>query len=263
MKPSERQIPTSWSGTSFPVPVNEAHRLDVLRGYKILDTEPEQGFTELAQLAAFICAAPIALISLVDENRQWFKARVGLSESETSRDVSFCAHAIMGSELLIVPDATKDDRFAGNPLVTKAPNIRFYAGAPMVSEDAVGLGALCVIDNVPRQLTEDQQEALRALSRQVLAQMQLRKNLIELDQALTARERSDRERDQVIQDLQKALAEINTLQKMIPICPACKKIRDEEGLFQNVEAYLRAHTKSEFTHAFCPSCLEIFYGGHK
>ena len=131
---------------------NERKRLNVLWQYDVLDTVPEEVFDELTELAARICEAPTALISLVDEDRQWFKSRVGVTLTETSRDVSFCAHAIRQDGLFIVPDTSKDDRFAGNPLVTSNPKIRFYAGAPLISPDGHALGTLCVIDKVPRIL---------------------------------------------------------------------------------------------------------------
>src|SRR6266478_2446832 len=163
-----------------PSPKNEKKRLEVLWQYEVLDTVPEQVFDDLTELAASICGAPIALITLVDENRQWFKSRVGITVNETSRDVSFCGHAIMQQELFIVPDATKDDRFAQNPLVTSDPKIRFYAGAPLITPDGHALGTLCVIDKVPRTLRPDQKRALQILSRHVISQLELRRRSREL-----------------------------------------------------------------------------------
>ncbi len=162
-----------------PAP-NETARLTALRRYDILDTAIEQGFEDLTQLAAFICGTPISTVTFIDEHRQWFKSHHGLDDHETPRDQAFCAHAILQRDLFIVPDATLDARFSGNPLVTSNPNIRFYAGAPLVTPDGFGLGTLCVIDRVPRSLTEDQQEALRALSRRTMAQLELRKALGDL-----------------------------------------------------------------------------------
>jgi len=120
---------------------------------------------------------PIALISLVDKDRQWSKSRVGLPESETSRDVSFCAHAILGSDVFVVPDASADPRFSVNPRVLEEPKLRFYAGAPLVTSDGYAVGTLCVLDRVPRELSEAQIEALSALSRQVMAQLELRRRV--------------------------------------------------------------------------------------
>ena len=158
----------------------EPRRLEALRQYQVLDTLSEQALDDLTSLAVQICEVPIALISLVDEDRQWFKSRVGVSASETSRDVSFCGHAILQPDLFIVPDATQDDRFADNPLVTGEPHIRFYGGAPLITADGHALGALCVIDHVPRQLNASQQDALLTLSRQVMAQLELRRQSREL-----------------------------------------------------------------------------------
>jgi PAS domain S-box-containing protein len=158
----------------------EARRLEVLRQYGVLDTPPEQALDELVVLAAQICNAPIALISLVDDRRQWFKARVGQETRETPREISFCAHALRQTELLIVPDATADERFAGNPLVTGEPHIRFYAGAPLVTPEGPILGTLCVIDRVPRVLTPEQECALQVLSRQAMSQLELRRQGREL-----------------------------------------------------------------------------------
>ena len=165
---------------SAPIPQNESKRLKVLWQYEVLDTVPEEVFDDLTELAARICEAPIALISLVDEKRQWFKAKVGVTISETSRELSFCAYAITQSDLFIVPDATQDKRFANNPLVTSDPKIRFYAGAPLITPDGHALGTLCVIDKVPRELRPEQKQALRILARHVVTQLELRRRSCEL-----------------------------------------------------------------------------------
>ena len=166
-----------------PIPASEARRLKVLWQYDVLDTVPEELFDDLTDLAAAICEAPIALISLVDESRQWFKAKVGLSVSETTRDISFCAHAILQPDLFIVPDATKDDRFKNNPLVTAEPRIRFYAGAPLITPDGHALGTLCVLDKEARNLGDSQKKALRVLARLVVTQLELRRHAKELAKA--------------------------------------------------------------------------------
>src|SRR5262249_44544427 len=153
-----------------PLPENETERLAVLRGLGILDTPPELAYDELSALAAYICQTPIALISLVDADRQWFKSRVGWTADETPREVAFCALAILQADLLAAPATCADERFATTPLVTSPPSIRFYAGAPLVTAEGHALGTLCVLDHKPRELTAEQARALRALSHQVVAQ---------------------------------------------------------------------------------------------
>jgi len=158
-----------------PIPVDEQERLAALRNYFLLDTEPEEEFEGIVHLASYICQTPIAAISLVDQDRQWFKAITGLDAKETSRDVAFCAHAILQDGALIVPDATNDERFCDNPLVSSSPHIRFYAGIPLVSPEGYHLGTLCVIDRVPRTLSSDQLDSLRILVNSIMAHFNLRR----------------------------------------------------------------------------------------
>src|SRR6187402_1392644 len=159
---------------AFGGPTNEAARLATLHDLRLLDTDPEAGFDDIVALACAITGAPTALISLVDTERQWFKARIGLDVCETPRSVAFCDHAIRGRDVLVTLDASRDPRFADNPLVTGAPFIRFYAGAPILTPEGHALGTVCVIDYAPRA-SFDQADALSALARQVSALIELRR----------------------------------------------------------------------------------------
>ena len=188
----------------FPVPEDEAARLECLRSYTILDTPSEQAFDDITRLASYICGTPISLVSLLDDTRQWFKSSVGLAATETPRDQAFCGHAILQDGLMVVPNALEDARFAANPLVTGEPHIRFYAGTPLVMPSGQALGTLCVIDRVPRTLTREQEESLRALGRQVVALLELRRNITTLERVSVAKERIWQERQEAA-TLQKAI----------------------------------------------------------
>lgn len=198
---------------AIPMPTNEAARRAALQRYAILDTEPEQAFDDLALLATYVCQTPIALISLVDENRQWFKSKVGLAVSETSRDIAFCSHAILQSDIFVIPDTLQDERFRNNPLVISEPHIRFYAGAPLISEEGYALGTLCVIDRKPRELSPAQREALAALSRLVLGQLEFRHNLMLLKEALNDRTKEDHERQRELVEVQETLFKVLGLRR--------------------------------------------------
>jgi two-component system NtrC family sensor kinase len=201
-----------------PLPKNEVQRLKVLWQYDLLDTVPEEVFDDLTDLAAHICEAPIALISLVDEKRQWFKLHVGVTTRETSRDISFCAHAILQQGLFVVADATKDPRFCDNPLVTGPEKIRFYAGVPLKSPDGYALGTLCVLDKEARQLRPQQKRALMVLARHVETQLELRRHARELSEA---RKHGDRQRA----ELARAQVEIVKLRRQLARKPAPKPAR--------------------------------------
>lgn len=168
-----------------PVPDSEAERLSELRSYQVLDTPPEQMFDDITFLASQIFETPIALMSLVDRDRQWFKSSVGIDVPETHRDLAFCAHAIWDpTELLVVEDAAYDPRFASNPLVTSDPSVRFYAGAPLTTQRGNAIGTLCVIDRVSRQLSAEQEEALRALARLAMSELEMRRTILQLTDQL-------------------------------------------------------------------------------
>ncbi|NMM48192.1 GAF domain-containing sensor histidine kinase [Marinigracilibium pacificum] len=169
---------------NYPIPENEAERLNFLKELDILDTKEEEQYNRIVELASQICKVPISLITLVDQDRQWFKANKGLTVSSTSREAAFCSHTIIQNEILIVNDALADDRFKNNPLVLGYPNIRFYAGWPLITTNGLALGSLCVIDNIPRELTDEQEFALKVLSEQVLLLFDNRLKQKQLDQKI-------------------------------------------------------------------------------
>ncbi len=165
-----------------PIPHNESQRIQALNEYSILDTLPEAEYDDITKLASQICGTPISSITLIDQNRQWFKSKVGLKENETARDISFCGHAILEPRnVFTVNDARRDPRFEDNPLVHGSPHVIFYAGVPLVTPDGLPVGTLCVIDNTPKDLSPDQVEALRSLSHQVVTLFELRKSKILLE----------------------------------------------------------------------------------
>ena len=197
---------------------DDAARVESLRRYHILDTEPERNFDDLTLLASHICGTPMALVTLVDANRQWFKSRVGIPITETSRAVSFCSHAIDQRDvraIFVIPDALDDERFRANPYVVGGPEIRFYAGAPLVGRDGHALGTICVMDRTPRTLTPDQMAALDALRRQAEAQLELRINLMELEEA-------HKEQTALIGELRAAHDDVRRLSALMPYCSTCQ-----------------------------------------
>jgi PAS domain S-box-containing protein len=178
--------PTPRGYTPAPEPPDEGERLQALQNLAILDTDPEEAYDDLAALASFICGVPMALVSLMDRDRQWFKAHRGLDATQTPRDAAFCGYTILQDGLFIVPDATKDPRFAGNPLVTGDPHVRFYAGVPLRTASGHRVGTLCVLDERPGDLNADQRKALGILGRQATNLLEMRLLLIELRRAATA-----------------------------------------------------------------------------
>ena len=216
-----------------PIPDAEVARLAALERYRILDTAPEQAFDDITRLASFICGTPIAFMSLVDRERQWFKSKLGVAIQQTSRDTAFCAYTILEPKLFVVDDALADERFADNPLVTADPHIRFYAGAPLLTAEGHALGSLCVLDRQPRQLSGQQGEALKSLARTVVTTLELRR---------------------VSKDLAEAASNLKTLGKLLPICSYCKGIRNDQGYWQQLEAYIETKTGTEFSHGICPEC---------
>lgn len=207
-----------------PVPENESARLRTLRLFQVMDSGAERAFDELASLASIICETPISLITLLDESRQWFKARVGLEVTQTPREQAFCAHALMGPELMVVPDAQQDPRFRDNPLVVSDPSIRFYAGAPLIVAKGVSLGTLCVIDRKPRVLTDVQTRALSVLRDAVVTQLELRR----------------------------ATQDLRALEKVIPICAWCRSVRRDDGSWSPLYDFVA--DREAMTHGICPDC---------
>ncbi|MBC7795670.1 MAG: GAF domain-containing protein, partial [Pyrinomonadaceae bacterium] len=168
-------------------PTNELERLNALLDYKILDTLPEAELDDLTLLASRICETPMAMITLVDDKRQWFKSKIGIEVEETPRNIAFCSSTIQGRDLFIVEDAARDERFIENPLVTGEPKIRFYAGAPLITTNGHSIGTLCVIDSKPRELTEEQKKSLAALARGVMTRFELRRSVSVLNDALSSK----------------------------------------------------------------------------
>jgi GAF domain-containing protein len=215
-------------------PKQEAARLEALRQYNILDTPSEQAYDDFTLLASSICQVLIALISLVDAERQWFKSKIGLDVHQTARDVAFCGHIILSKRTLIIKDTSLDERFQYNPLVTSAPHIRFYAGAPLITPTGYILGSLCVIDRKPRDLSDSQKIALEALARQVVTQLELRR---------------------VSSNLAKTLDKIKLIEGLVPICSYCKGVRNDQGYWSTVEKFIKQHSEVEFTHGVCDGCI--------
>lgn len=218
-------------------------RLEALEAYEIMDTAPEQVFDDLTQLTSFICETPIALVSLLDLNRQWFKSTVGLGATETPIEDAFCKLAIEQHDVFLVTDASADGRFSSNPLVTGDPNIRFYAGAPLVTPGGVALGTLCAIDTVPRDLSTDQKRALQALARRVIGALEARRVAGDLNRALL--------------DVDSARKEVAELKDLVPMCAWCRKVRDDDSFWHSVEDYIGSHPEIEVTHGICPECVKV------
>ncbi len=210
-----------------PTLSSEAERLEALRGYNILDTAPEDSLDDITRLAAHICGTPIAAVSLVDADRQFFKSILGLAVRETPRDVSFCAHTILQPTVMVVPDAREDDRFSSNPLVTGAPNICFYAGAPLVTEDGHALGSLCVIDQTPRLMTSEQQDALRVLARQTVSQFEMKRQILIHEQTEQALQAEVLERKRAESELETVLAQS---EQVLSSIPSILVSADEQGI---------------------------------
>lgn len=210
-----------------PLPENEAQRLQTLRLFDVLDSEPERAFDDITAVSTSIFETPICLITLVDENRQWFKSAHGLDIDETERDVAFCSHAIHSDETFVVEDARFDFRFSDNPLVEDEPRIRFYAGAPLTVAEDIRIGTLCVIDTTPRSIDPERLHVLEVLRDAVVANLELRR--------LAKQAESRRE--------------------LISLCAWCRRVRDDgDESWLHADEYLKQH--NELTHSICETCSE-------
>jgi signal transduction histidine kinase len=192
------------------IPEGEAKRLRALRDLRILDSAPEAAFDDIVQIASALCGVPIAVVTLVDEHRQWFKAKVGIDATETARDLAFCAHAILDDEVFVVHNAREDERFADHPFVTGGPRVQFYAGAPLTLPSGDRVGTLCLIDAVPRVLTDEMRKTLLALKRQVESQLALRAHAADLARANAAMAALQVQKERLVQfvvhDMKNALS---------------------------------------------------------
>lgn len=242
-----------------PIPTNEPARLAALRRYDVLDSLAEGDFDDLTRLAAMICGVPIALVSLVDTGRQWFKAKVGLQACETSRDISFCGHAILDTGIMEIPNALEDPRFFDNPLVTGEPKIRFYAGAPITTTDGYAIGTLCVIDRTVRQLNQAQREMLLQLATQVVRQLELRLHLRRLAEG-TVPTRATKERPRldrvgtsdVLWGVNLATGQMYTTRKWAGM--SGHSINETTADYQQFRALIHPDERAEVTRAWDALC---------
>ncbi len=217
-----------------PLPDNEEQRLAALHSYDILDTGSDPAFDDLTKMIAHICDVPVALVSLLDDKRQWFKSKLGVDLQETPREHAFCGHTILQDGVMEVPDATLDARFSTNPLVTDDPNVRFYAGAPLTNAEGHKIGTLCVLDHKPRKLTEPQNHCLQALAKQVMAQLELRRALAEKDRALKQKDMLLKEVNHRVKNGLQMIGSLMQLQK--------RKITDPTAQQQIADMGMRIQT---------------------
>lgn len=228
----------------FPIPqrpANDSERTRALREFEILDTQPEEFFDNITRLATHITDCPVSVISLIDAERQWFKAKIGVDYDECPRDESFCAHTVYYKKPFIVENTLLDERFVNHPAVLGNPGVRFYAGIPLITGGGHAIGSLCVADSRPRQLEQPQFDHLVALAQIAIGR---------IESALTARR------------LASALSQMKEIRGLLPICCHCKGIRDDQGYWQSVERYMDTHADVDFTHTICPGCIAEHHPGY-
>lgn len=230
-------------------PEDEQERLAALAEYSVLDTLPEACFDELTELAAIICDTPIVLVSLIDEKRQWFKSHRGLDATETPRDYAFCAHAILQDDIFEVSNSAKDERFHDNPLATAEPHVIFYAGAPLTTPSGHNIGTLCVIDNKPGQLSNTQKRQLKLIAKQVVAQLELRKGLIQkealMNELLELNQKVVEKNEELFEFASRAVHDIKAPLRQVH---SFSEMAAEDIEKNNLEAALKKH---QFIHTIC------------
>ncbi len=225
---------------SSPDPNDDNARMLELESHEILDTMPKRENHDIALLTTEICQTKMSTLAMLDREQKWHKSKVGISKEWMPRDFSICLHMIRGEEPFIVPDTQKDDVFCKIGMVRNPPHVRFYAGVPLINENGFALGTLCAIDTDPKTLDDYQVWALQSLARQVVLLLELRRKSLRLEKTLGEKEA--------------AKAKNKALASMLPICCCCKKIRDDQDYWYQVEDYISQHRDTTFTHGYCPDC---------
>lgn len=225
-----------------PIPHNEEQRLIELEHYQILDTMPEREYDDIAALAARVCGTQMSTVALLDSDRKWHKAKFGVAAESVPREISICAHTVMGTAPLIVDDTLEHEVFRSVGMVTNPPHVRFCAGVPLINPGGYALGTICVIDKQPHHLNDTQRSSLSALARNVVTLLELRRASLALDLALAQK--------------QAALDDVELLSGLLPICCECKSIRDDKDYWHKLESWFSQHSEVSFSHGYCPECQD-------
>jgi GAF domain-containing protein len=220
---------------SYPLPKNEEARLQTLRDYNILDTGEEKVFDDVTFIASTVCETPVSIIALIDKDRQWFKSAHGVPHRATPRELAFCNYTILQKKPLVVPDLREDARHSSNPLVTNAPHVRFYAGAPLITPGGFVLGTVCVVDIKPRELNADQVKALEYQARQVMTQLELRR---------------------VSKSLEAETVHLRKLEGLLPVCSHCHGLREDTDYWTKVDAYTTDNPAAVARQGCCKACAK-------